>query len=438
MASIDIIVPVAPDEHLHLTYTITTQAPSGDDITSLTEHQNNDYAYVSDGSRIYELHLETQTYTEISHTTSGSFTITEVVDMELINSNNTVLGLAIIDSHYSCVFFMTLMSGVYGRYIGRCNSGQSLKTGAFIPNTAFRLPSNLVHHAESNRLFLAVFNGNEHNLVTCDIDKETTDIVALSTSVLTVPGSDAFSLSYSTNGLIVTSDSGIVSYIQNTETATTVRSQPGITGAVQVEGRIVYLLNGQAREGSSVLCTTRSCTDPLLPEQIERLEKIGSDKMVAVGENNILYIVSAAESPEVTTTTTSPVTTTTTSTTTITSTSETTSATTSTTTPKTTTTTITSTSEQTTTSTATQITPHQNRHIQFIPRRLACSGNAILTIKILNIEMCLYSCSKTQDCIHVNYERDTNVCSLYSSMGCVILVPAEDTVLYELTDNCAN
>ena len=150
MASGYFIAPAAQDAELHLTYTITTHPPSGDDITSLTEHQNTDYAYVSDGSRIYELHLETQTYTEISRTTSGSFTITEVVDMELINSNNTVLGLAIIDSHYSCVFFMTLMSGVYGRYIGRCNSGQSLKTGAFIPNTAFRLPSNLVHHAESN------------------------------------------------------------------------------------------------------------------------------------------------------------------------------------------------------------------------------------------------------------------------------------------------
>ena len=88
--------------------------------------------------------------------------------------------------------------------------------------------------------------------------------------MLTVPGSDAFSLSYSTNGLIVTSDSGIVRYIQNTETATTFRSQPGITGAVQVEGRMVYLVNGQAREGCSVLCTTSSCTDPLLPGQIER------------------------------------------------------------------------------------------------------------------------------------------------------------------------
>ena len=384
MASIDIIVPVAPDEHLHLTYTITTPAPSGDDITSLTEHQNTDYAYVSDGSRMYELHLETQTYTEVSHTTTASFTITEVVDMELIKNNNNVLGLAIIDSHYDCVFFMNLTSGDYGRYIGRCNSHNNLRTGSFIPSTIFRLPSNLVYHEELNKLFLKTVQYDEHNLVACNIDTETTDSVELTTGAISIPGSDAFSLSYSTNGLIVTSDSGIVSYIQNTETATTVRSQPGITGAVQVEGRMVYLVNGQAREGSSVLCTTSSCTDPLLPGQIERLEKIGSDKMVAVGENNTLYIVSAAEPTEVTTTTTSPVTTTTTPTTTSLK-------------------TITSTSEPTTTSTATQITPHQNRHIQFIPQNLACSGNAILTIEILDIELCLYCCSKTEHCFHVNY-----------------------------------
>ena len=281
MASGYFIAPVAQDADLHLTYTITTHPPSGDDITSLTEHQNTDYAYVSDGSRMYELHLETQTYTEVSHTTTASFTITEVVDMELIKNNNNVLGLAIIDSHYDCVFFMNLTSGDYGRYIGRCNSHNNLRTGSFIPSTIFRLPSNLVYHEELNKLFLKTVQYDEHNLVACNIDTETTDSVELTTGAISIPGSDAFSLSYSTNGLIVTSDSGIVSYIQNTETATTVRSQPGITGAVQVEGRMVYLVNGQAREGSSVLCTTSSCTDPLLPGQIERLEKIGSDKMVA-------------------------------------------------------------------------------------------------------------------------------------------------------------